>query len=167
MEQREATGHYGTKFSIFQCPECSGIWLDKDVVFAVSRDSALDMEGDVDFEEIAIEAREVALFCPRCSIYLKEQSGGRLPKGLHIDYCTTCHGFWFDKGELMIYKSYLEGKRQKSRERFEESEARKRKQREARRRIERESELERASLNASHSGMLAARLLISLLRFLR
>ncbi|RJP71148.1 MAG: hypothetical protein C4532_08335 [Candidatus Abyssobacteria bacterium SURF_17] len=131
MTAREATSHYGTKLSVFQCAECSGIWVDRDVAFSLSRDSALAVETDVELEEISTTAREVPLFCPRCEVYLTEQGGGTLPKGLRIDYCTTCHGFWFDKGELMIYKSFLEEKRQKSREKLklEEEEQRMRRER--------------------------------------
>ena len=116
MQQRGAESHVGVKLIIFQCPECSGVWVDGDVVFRVSRDSAVEVEDDVEFEEISTEPREVAAFCPRCEANLLEQTGGGLPEGLHLDYCTGCHGFWFDKGELMIYKSYQEKKRQRMRQ---------------------------------------------------
>ena len=115
MQQREASGHYGAKLAIFQCSECSGIWVDGDVVIAVSRDSAVEAEAEVGIEDISTEPREIAAFCPRCEIHLMEQTGGGLPKGLHVDYCTGCHGYWFDKGELMIYKTYQEEKRKKFR----------------------------------------------------
>jgi Zn-finger nucleic acid-binding protein len=49
-----------------------------------------------------------------------------MPSGLHVDFCTGCHGFWFDKGELMIYESFLEKKRQRFRKSEEEKRARKR-----------------------------------------
>jgi Zn-finger nucleic acid-binding protein len=129
MQEREAWGHYGAKLLLYQCPTCRGLWLDQDVVFAVSRDSALEAETEVALDEISIQRREAALYCPRCEVFLTEHSGGGLPPGLHIDYCTTCQGFWFDKGELMLYKSYLEKKRGKSKQRLIEDEARKRKER--------------------------------------
>lgn len=113
MNEREARGHYGAILQILQCPECLGLWVDGTVVTALSHDSALQAESDVDFSEISTEPRQVAAFCPRCEIYLMEQTGGGLPKDLRIDYCKGCHGFWFDKGELMIYKSYIEKKRKK------------------------------------------------------
>jgi Zn-finger nucleic acid-binding protein len=113
MDQHEATGHYGTPLFIFQCPECFGIWLDGGTVGAISHDSAIEAEVDVDFEEMSTEPRTIGIFCPRCEINLTEQSGGGLPAGLHIDYCTSCNGYWFDRGELMIYKGYIEKKRQK------------------------------------------------------
>ena len=112
MQQHEGRGHYGANLVVFQCPVCSGIWTDGTVVGALSRDSALQAEAEVDFEEISSEPRQVAALCPRCETNLMEQTGGGMPGGLRIDYCLGCHGFWFDKGELMIYKSYQEKKRQ-------------------------------------------------------
>lgn len=125
MEQREARGHYGANLLIFQCPECSGIWVDGEAVTAISRDSALEAEADVSIEEISTEPREVAAFCPHCEIHLMEQTGGGLPKGLHVDFCTGCHGYWFDKGELMIFKTYQEEKRKRYRQSEEERRAKK------------------------------------------
>jgi len=113
MDQREAEGHYGTRLFIFQCPECSGIWLDGEVAGAISHDSALEAEVDVDFADISIEPRNMPEFCPRCETYLTEQTGDGLPEGLHVDYCKSCNGLWFDKGELMIYKGYMEQRRKR------------------------------------------------------
>ena len=111
MQQREGTGHYGAKLPLFQCPGCSGLWVDGRVVRGMSYDSAVEAEPDVDFEEIVTEPRKTDLSCPRCESKLMEQTGGGLPQDLHIDFCTVCEGYWFDKGELMIYKSHLEKKR--------------------------------------------------------
>ncbi len=123
MNGQEGRGHYGAKLEIYQCPECLGLWVDGKVVIALSHESALRAETDVDFDEISTEPREIAAFCPRCETYLMEQTGGGLPEGLRIDYCAQCRGFWFDKGELMIYKSYIKNKR----EAFKKSEKEKRK----------------------------------------
>ena len=119
MQQREAKGHYGASLPLFQCPSCSGLWVDGRVVRGMSYDSAVGVEADIDFEEIMKEPRKTELICPRCESILMEQTGGGLPQGLHIDYCTVCEGYWFDKSELMIYKSYLEKKRQEARHREE------------------------------------------------
>jgi Zn-finger nucleic acid-binding protein len=110
---------------IFQCGECLGLWVDGEAVVAISEDSALEAEAEVSFEEISTKPRENPVVCPRCDINLMEQSGGGLPQGLHIDYCRSCCGYWFDKGELMIYKAYLEDKRRKFRKHEEEKRRRK------------------------------------------
>ena len=125
MNRHEAKGHYGALMHIFQCGGCLGLWVDGDVVVAISHDSALEAEAEVNFEEILTEPREIPIMCPRCEIKLMEQTGGRLPQGLRIDYCRSCSGYWFDKGELMIYKSHLENKRKKFRQNEEEKRQRK------------------------------------------
>ena len=41
--------------------------------------------------------REKALMrCPRCGERLKEKTSS----GVTLDECPSCHGLWFDKGEL-------------------------------------------------------------------
>ena len=112
MQHREGKGHYGANLPLFQCPSCYGLWVDGRVVRGMSYDSAVGVEPDVDFEEIIAEPRKTELSCPRCESKLMEQTGGGLSQGLHIDYCAVCEGYWFDKGELMIYKSHIEKKRQ-------------------------------------------------------
>lgn len=113
MSTHEARSHYGSKLVVYQCPDCSGFWVDGNVVGSMGYDSALEIEDVVDFSEISSEPNQIAAFCPRCETYLVEQIGGGMPKGLRIDFCKVCCGYWFDKGELMIYKSYIEKRRQK------------------------------------------------------
>jgi len=145
-----------------------GIWVDRDVAFALSRDSALEVESDVELDEIVTEPRDTALFCPRCEIYLTEQEGMNLPQGLHIDYCPGCHGFWFDKGELMIYKTYLEEKRIQNKERMRQSEAKKKEDRRRKDGLKKTLELGGTTFGAGyHPGITLARQLINLWRFLR
>ena len=100
----------GAEIIVFQCAKCSGIWVDGKVINRLSRDAALRLESDIDFREIFTEPRKTTAICPRCNTYLVEQSGEGFPKGLHIDFCRSCQGFWFDKGELMIYKSHQHNK---------------------------------------------------------
>ncbi len=117
MDRHEARSHYGAKLFIFRCPKCSGFWVDGEAVAAISHDSVLEAEANVNIEDISTRTRERAALCPRCETNLMEQSGGDLPKGLHVDFCTGCHGYWFDEGELVIFKNYQEEKRKRFRER--------------------------------------------------
>jgi Zn-finger nucleic acid-binding protein len=166
MSPHDAAGHYGAKLQLYQCAACSGVWVDRDVAFALSRDSAINVESEAVLDDIATEPREVPLFCPRCEVYLTEQSGMDLPKGLHIDYCTTCRGFWFDKGELMVYKVFLEEKRTKGSQRIRQSETAKKQRQERMKQLERELESYRSSGEGYRSGMYLARSLLSLWRML-
>lgn len=170
MEQEQASGHYGAKLSVFHCSSCSGIWVDRDVVFAISGESAIEIEPDIEIEDVVTEPREVPIYCPRCEVYLTEQTGPELPSGLRIDYCSACHGFWFDKGELMIYKTYLEEKRTKNKERLRESEKKAQERKKRQKQLERELGLGTGGQHSSrfvyYSGMSLARQLLRLSRFL-
>jgi Zn-finger nucleic acid-binding protein len=124
MNRSHAEGHYGAKVIVYKCPICSGLWLDGNVVTAISCDSAIGLESDASFDDISTEPRKLEVFCPRCETSLFEPRGGDLPNGLRIDICKFCGGYWFDKGELMIYKSHSEKKKRK----FVRSETEKRKE---------------------------------------
>jgi Zn-finger nucleic acid-binding protein len=138
MAKIDATGHFGMKLFLFRCPNCSGIWTDNKVIFRLDLESALEIEPDVEWEEISTTPREKSLSCPRCRNPLIEQTGVGLPKGLRIDSCMNCGGFWFDKGELMIYKSYLEKRRDKVRKKLEEENAHRKMLEEAMEKLKRE-----------------------------
>ena len=74
------------------CPECQGIFLDKNELKKLTGDADLnkhlrDMTGyDVDSE----------LICPSC--------GGLMDiehvRGVEVEVCLTCFGLWLDHGEL-------------------------------------------------------------------
>ncbi|MBI4830703.1 MAG: zf-TFIIB domain-containing protein [Candidatus Lindowbacteria bacterium] len=165
MEKREVKGHYGAKFVLFQCPECSGIWVDPDVIFAISRDSAVGVEVEVSFDEVPRQPRDEPRLCPRCAVSLTEETGEGIPQGLRIDLCPACRGFWFDKGELMIYKSYLEEKRQKFKKREAESQRRREKVQREIRGKERALSLQVADNWRYRSlGSVVARVLIGLMK---
>jgi Zn-finger nucleic acid-binding protein len=118
LKQLEAKDHYGFKLFLFKCTTCSGIWVDGigKIISRLGRDSAVEVDSDTDYEEMATEPREIAAACPRCESHLLEElTGKHLPEGLHIDYCTKCHGFWFDEGELALYKNHIEEKGAESR----------------------------------------------------
>lgn len=165
MDRHESKGHYGAKLSVFKCPECFGLWVDGKTVLAISRDSAIELESEVTLEDVSTEPRKLGVFCPRCEINLVEQTGGGMPKGLRIDYCKDCQGYWFDKGELMIYKTYLEGKRKK----FADKESERRKEHERRERAKRLADLDPVTWKGALGGppkSLIGRLLYELSDFL-
>jgi len=88
---------------VYQCAKCSGIWVDRDTVIRLTHALALKADTALEFKDMRTQPRQISLTCPRCAKLLTEHTGGRLPSGLHIDYCNACYGFWFDKGELAAY----------------------------------------------------------------
>ncbi|MDQ7824752.1 MAG: zf-TFIIB domain-containing protein [Candidatus Eremiobacteraeota bacterium] len=88
---------------VHRCKECRGLWL--------ASGEMEELMGDISHE--AVEPGEkLALLeksastpavggCPRCKVPLERWKN--LPpalKDLYIDFCPTCMGLWFDKGEF-------------------------------------------------------------------
>ncbi|MCP4148425.1 MAG: zf-TFIIB domain-containing protein [bacterium] len=51
--------------------------------------------------------------CPRCDVQMKvdgleNHSPGVTTTGIEIDVCNSCHGIWFDKGELAQAENVFE-----------------------------------------------------------
>jgi Zn-finger nucleic acid-binding protein len=95
---------------LYQCAKCSGIWVDRDAVIQLTHASALKPDTALELKDMQTQPRRFALTCPRCAKLLTESAGGKLPPGLHIDYCNACYGLWFDKGELAAYKRGAAGR---------------------------------------------------------
>ncbi len=88
-------GEYG--FVIIDvCPDCRGAWFDKGELDRLDESIWTDVEK-LDFETAANQRS--ALECPRCggdTEPLSPHDAGELV----VDRCTSCEGFWLDKGEL-------------------------------------------------------------------
>ena len=104
MSRQEVEGRRKGPLVVFQCAKCFGLWVDRDTVIRLTHASALKADTALEFKNMRTQPRQLSLTCPRCAKLLTEHTGGRLPLGLHIDYCSACYGFWFDKGELATYK---------------------------------------------------------------
>lgn len=117
--------HYGTRLVVETCTACGGFWLEAIEPVGIGFEAVKALDGDAPLEDIATEPRDDFRACPQCNTALREITGGTVPEGLHIDRCDTCHGMWFDRGELLVYKSALEAKRNTMRkEEFAEAQKR-------------------------------------------
>ena len=47
------------------------------------------------------------MHCPKCGRELERVTTSL--KGFQVDRCPSCHGIWFDKGEVEILKKGIEG----------------------------------------------------------
>ena len=83
------------------CSDCKGIWFDKGEVgdyFELSGDHP--RRGEEDREE-----RPGGMDCPRCPGNGLTELRYAPPYALIVDYCGSCGGMWFDKGEVrVLYK---------------------------------------------------------------
>ena len=82
------------------CPRCGGLWLDRGEVTRaarlpeteISRLRKLMTESD----EPPPLPTESAANCPACDGQLSEVLLGTV----HVEYCSSCHGIFLDRGEL-------------------------------------------------------------------
>lgn len=107
----DTQGHYGARMTVDSCTQCRGFWLKAIEPVGLGYDAVLALEGDADFADVSTRKRDDFRACPKCGTALEEIIGGALPEGLHVDSCRTCRGMWFDRGELLVYKSALEQRR--------------------------------------------------------
>ncbi|MFO8072715.1 MAG: zf-TFIIB domain-containing protein [Polyangia bacterium] len=86
------------------CPECGGMWLDREELERIDDNMFLDLE-EVALEDVAPSEGDRALHCPRCEGALALRKAH--PAGFDrvvIDTCPQCRGFWLDRGELAKMK---------------------------------------------------------------
>lgn len=80
---------------IDQCNNCGGVWLDRDEWKALTRSRGADA---VDLKVINLEP--TGLKCPRCKSKLQEGEHSE-HADFQIEYCETCGGGFFDRGEMV------------------------------------------------------------------
>lgn len=98
------------------CRFCGGIWLDgNELGYFVQKGKIpkrilTSYALDDSHQKVGEGSRE----CPRCRTKLKIINH----KGVNVDCCEECNGFWFDRGELKIimekYADEMKGKKKKA-----------------------------------------------------
>ena len=109
---------FGPNVSIDACPKCHGIWLDGGELSRLLGDRKLTSYLTKD---IGTKARS-PLICPRCRNLMDFEKAG----DVETEVCLTCHGVWFDAGELdelknVSKKGFVPDKSAKEEERFEDA----------------------------------------------
>jgi len=82
------------------CPDCGGLWLDRGEITRAARlpDNELmrlraQLQGSSGPPPVPTENKAP---CPACDGQLSEVVLGTV----HVDYCSSCHGIFLDRGEL-------------------------------------------------------------------
>ncbi len=97
------------------CPQCKGIWTDKDELRKLKDRSEKHSWGTLRWMDNETEAIEDVIgmnskrYCPKCDNrkLLSVSFGDSL---VIIDWCPSCHGIWLDKEEFTEIKDYLRTK---------------------------------------------------------
>jgi Zn-finger nucleic acid-binding protein len=82
------------------CPRCGGLWLDRGEITRAARlpDTELSRLRSLLVEGGGPPAlpTDDKVPCPACDGTLAEVQLGKV----HVDYCSSCHGIFLDRGEL-------------------------------------------------------------------
>lgn len=78
------------------CPACSGVWLDKGELQAVTRS-----RGGRSLQVTVEKDMQTEYLCPSCKpASLLFEGRHSLSQDFLLDICQRCGGLWFDRGEF-------------------------------------------------------------------
>ncbi len=92
---------------IDRCRYCGGLWLDGSELSFFIRKGIIPHQLLTSYcmDTRNAKVEEGKRECPRCGGVARLQVITH--KGINVDYCIKCGGFWFDRGELLkILKKY-------------------------------------------------------------
>jgi MFS transporter, PAT family, beta-lactamase induction signal transducer AmpG len=88
---------------IDRCPSCDGVWLDKDeldTVLARELGAQIDL---VSFTQSPTPSAAAEAICHRCERPMVTLTGAA---DVAFEWCESCEGTFFDKGELSIVQAF-------------------------------------------------------------
>ncbi len=89
---------------------CGGIWFDNYELekFDEPHESAGEALLDIERDESLIVDHTKRLKCPKCDDIVMMRHFFSVKKGVEVDECPGCAGFWLDAGELRKIRSLFE-----------------------------------------------------------
>ena len=86
---------------------CGGIWFDNFELkkFDEPHESAGEALLDIERDESVIVDHTKRLKCPKCDDVVMMRHFFSVKKGVEVDECPSCAGFWLDAGELRKIRS--------------------------------------------------------------
>ena len=115
MRQVKIQSHVGQNIFLDQCVECGGIWFDKSELYR-ARDGEAGKVEALDGASLATPTsmENPVRHCPRDGTELAGFSDPYFPKGIIVERCPACDGFWLNRGE---FTKYQEARRERKRPR--------------------------------------------------
>jgi len=105
--------HYDVPIVVEQCPNCGGIWFN-DMEFhkvKLGEASRIEVLNKKKFQKPFL-LKSISLYCPKDGSTLIQFKDLNFPKGIIIEKCSTCNGFWFNCGELVEFQNKIQRKRE-------------------------------------------------------
>lgn len=94
---------------------CGGIWFDNFELkkFDEPHESAGEALLDIERDESIVVDHTKRLKCPKCDDIVMMRHFFSVEKGVEVDECPGCAGFWLDAGELGEIRSLFETEEQR------------------------------------------------------
>lgn len=89
------------------CPNCGGLWLDRDEFHQATRESTVYKEEDLrkEYRRHPLEDTVAYIPCVRCGKQMNRKNFGRI-SGVILDECAK-HGVWLDADELEKIRHFI------------------------------------------------------------
>jgi Zn-finger nucleic acid-binding protein len=89
------------------CPECGGMWLDRDEFYRATRERDVykKIEAKSEYRKAPIRGPVEYVSCVRCGKLMNRKNFGKI-SGVIIDRCNK-HGVWLDAGELEKIQHFI------------------------------------------------------------
>jgi Zn-finger nucleic acid-binding protein len=109
MHQVKIESHYGQPIFIEQCDACGGIWFDESELYRVKQGEAEKIEAlDTDILWAQAAIQNETHICPKDRTKLIRFNDEYFPKGIVVERCRRCDGFWLNRGEFTKYQKARE-----------------------------------------------------------
>ncbi|HEY1172052.1 MAG TPA: zf-TFIIB domain-containing protein [Verrucomicrobiae bacterium] len=92
------------RVQVLGCPRCRGVWVAREQLMTLALEQA-KTAAPVSSE---VAAKPPAKTAHRfCTVQCQTPLEPKIVRGIEIDRCTTCDGYWFDGGEVQrLLKAY-------------------------------------------------------------
>ena len=105
MHQVKVQSHYGQPIILEQCNKCGGLWFDK---FELHRIKLGESEKIEILDSISLwipsNIQNPELVCPKDQAKLVRFNDPYFPRGIIVERCPICDGFWLNRGEFSKYQ---------------------------------------------------------------
>lgn len=105
MHQVKILSHYGQPLFLDQCEKCGGIWFDKSELYRAKQGEAEKTDLlDVDSLRSPAFLENKVHLCPKDRAKLFRFDDKYFPRGIIVERCPVCSGFWLNRGEFTKFQ---------------------------------------------------------------
>jgi Zn-finger nucleic acid-binding protein len=108
MHEVVVESNYGLSLVLDQCPDCGGLWIDKDELHKTKKGEAKRIEK-LNTKKLRklTKIEEEELWCPHQHARLLQFRDRYFPKSIQVEKCPVCFGFWFNRGEFAAFQEKM------------------------------------------------------------